>query len=340
MILGAYTGFSHEILAVLGVLLCAAVFALSRSPGGLRAAWRSQFPERRALYVVTLCLLLVPVGFLVEGLVGTWLFTDRYLQPVTVGLAYLTAELTAVAVSLPALRAALRQWPRTAVATLATAGLGFAALTLFWVFHHVAMNTPEAPDFTDQLTAHLPHDLPVVVDDAFTFTGLMSRQANSGVDYTYLLDWPSSTAPGAPRLEVTQYHLMENWRLAGYYPENIRDIASFLRQSPRFLVIHNAVIHTDPKLKQEIGNPLTERFAHNPAYTVRPYFILDRTYHDGVRDTVSLVCRGGCGAEPPANPDHCVLWSEGTTCCNAGACSVPVPEDQPRHSLWPFKKTQ
>ena len=294
-VVGGFTGYSREILLVLVLLAVLAGWALWRAPGGFAAALRETIRARCAAYVMTLCLFLVPCAFLVEGLLGTWLFNSRYLQPVAVGVAYLTAELLGIATSRTWLPESLHRRPvlltggRTVAATL------FAAFTFFWVFHHVAEYTPEFRDYTGDLTARLPHDVPVVVEDAFTFTNLISRQANSGVHYVFLLDWPYAVAPGSPRLEVTQYHLMENWKLAGYFPDNIEDSASFLRTHPRFLTIHDDVPVPDPTTQPEIGNPIAERLAHTPGYEVRPYFTLDRKDKATLRDTVRLVCRGGCG---------------------------------------------
>ncbi len=331
-LLGAWSGFSAEIRSVLMVLGVLAVITLLRSTGGGRQALRESYHQRRPVYVVTICLLLVPVGFLLEGTVGTWLFTERYLQPVILGMAYVTAELTLIASEFPLLTAV---WRRSAImGTLmsAAATLFFAAGLFVWVFHHVAQYTPEPVDFTGQLTAHLPHDLPVVVEDAFTFTDLLGRQAGSGVPYTFLLDWPYSISPDAPRLEVTQFHLMQNWKLAGYYPDHVQYAEPFLRDHDRFLVVHNGLIDPGPDApKPETGNPIAERLAANPAYEVRKLFTLDRTDRDNQRDTAWLVCRGSCdSASVPAQPEHCVLSARGTDCCTGPACKLPVAGAPPR----------
>ena len=345
VIFGAYTGFSHEIQIVLLVLLGGAALSLASSPNGLLRGLRTSFHQRLPIYVLTLSLLLVPIGFLVEGLLGTWLFTDRYLQPVTLALGLLTAEFLHLATQHPLLARMEAHWPRLSLAALGSGAVLFVVFTLAWVFHHVSEYTPEAPDFTPALTANLPRNLPIVVEDAFTFTGLLGRQANSGVRYTFLLDWPFSISPGAPRLEVTQFHLMENWKLAGYFPDHIQDISSFLAQNPHFLVIHpGPVSPADPAHtpdKPEIGNPLASRLAHNPEYQVRRYFILDRLAHDSVRDTVWEICRRDiCAAQPPAppHPSHCALLSVGLRCCTGDTCTLP-PET-PRQSLLPWKRTQ
>lgn len=309
-VLGAYTGFSNEILLVLCILLGIAAVALLREPGNPFQNLRTAFRARPAAWITGLAVLLIPVGFLLEGLIGTWLFTDRYLQPVVAGIALLTAELVAaglpLAFSLPAILRRL---------ALAAGGLGYAALLLFWVLHHVAQMTMEPIDYTAQLTAHLPRGVPVVVEDVFTFTNLMAHHADSGVDYLFLLDWNWAISPDAPHSDVTQYHLMQNWQRAGYFPAQIQDAARFFRQHPQFLVVHSDAIHPDPAVKPETGNPFTARLARDPEYTVQPYFVLDRRYKDATRDTVSLACRGTCqGLTAPAKPPYCVLTKQGTQC--------------------------
>ena len=321
-IVGGYSGFSHEILLVLGVLFVAAVVLLRRSSAGLGEGYR----RRCAAYVVGGCLLLAPLAFLAEGMVGTWLFNERYLQPVTLGLAFVTAELLMVVSTHWVFGSAEG---RSMVAARGVGAVVFAAFLLFWVFHHVAMNTPEVPEFTDVLTARLPQDIPVVVDDAFTFTDLIGRQSDSGVEYRFLLDWPWAVSEGSPRLEVTQYHLMENWKLAGYYAENVVEKEAFLREHGRFLIVDEVGLQADPNVKPEIGNPLPARLGTDPQYQMRKVFTLDRAWHDGVRDTVWLACRGGCGADanPIQGPDYCVIYAPDTACCSGQPCMAALPPD-------------
>ncbi len=326
-IVGAYSGFSHEILFVLLFLAVTTLLVLRRAPGGVGTGLRDSFRRRRAVYLVTFCLLLVPIAFLAEGLLGTWLFTDRYLQPIAVGIAFVTAELCMLIAERLESPLGSRMPPALITAVRGTFFLVFGALILVWVFHHTAQQTPSPPDFTDALTAHMPHNLPVVAEDAFTFTELMDRQAHSGVDYRFVLDWPWAIAPGSPHFEVTQYHLMENWQRAGYFADRIENVDTFLKNNPRFLLIHDAGIHTSPNDEIVIGNPLQERLAHNPEYEFRKVFALDRVYHDGVRDTVWLACRGGCGAQPSPiqGSSYCVRYAPGKVCCNDQPCMHELP---------------
>lgn len=286
-VLGVYTASSPEITIVLFALLClvgsGVLWRLRSSPENLlRAAYR----ERRPVYIVTGALLLVPVAFVLEGLVSAWLFNNRYLLPITVAVVYLTTEGLQLLRSLAPVR--LFERHASPVRWLGGAAVaGWAALLLFWVFHHVKEFSPSAPEYTAELTALLPKGVPVVCEDAFTFTELIGRQHGSGVRYTFLLDWAQSISPSAPKLEITQYHLMEIWKKVGYFSGSIEPFDEFLGRNSTFFVVHAGP--AVPKATPEIGNPLARRFAGNPRYTVRKYAQLDRP--GSVRDTVWLVSR-------------------------------------------------
>ena len=133
--------------------------------------------------------------------------------------------------------------------------------------------------------------MPVLCEDAWIFTELMGRQHSSGVLYTYLLDWPQSSSKAAPRLEVTQYHLMENWRRVGYFSGFIEYRDAFLQEHPRFFVLVSQDIPTDIH-GRFIGNPLADRFAHTPGYQVQLYSHGDISRRDD--PNIWLVCRGPC----------------------------------------------
>ncbi len=286
-VLGVYTASSPEITLVFLVLLCLVGGGLiwkAHSGGGnlLRAAYR----QRQPIYIVTGALLLVPAAFLLEGLVSAWLFNNRYLLPLTVAVVYVSAEGLQLLRSVLPVRLLERYGSllrRLGGATVA----GWAALLLFWVFHHVKEFSPSAPEYTGELTARLPKGIPVVCEDAFSFTELIGRQHASGVRYMFLLDWAQSLSPSAPKLEITQYHLMEIWKKVGYFSGSIQPVGEFLKQNSSFFVVHAGP--AVPVAPPEIGNPLAIRFARDPRYNVREYMQLDRP--GSVRDTVWLVTR-------------------------------------------------
>ncbi len=288
-IVSVYTGSSKEIALVLILLLLAGLLSTHRGGSGLWAALRRAWVEREPVYVVTAAMLLLGVAFLLEGLVGTWLFNDRYLLPMTVAVAYLTAEFAQIVVT--NLSPELMQIARLPILRLGVTA-AFVATMLFWDFKHLAAFSPSPKGYTAALTAKLPKGVPVVCEDAFSFTELLGRQHNTGVPFVYLLDWQQSLSPSAPKLEVTQYHLIENWRKVGYFSGSIEPIGQFLQENNRFLVIHAGPI-LPSGLPPEIGNPIAERLRHDPAYEVKPYAQLDAGLK---RYAVWLVCRGGCKA--------------------------------------------
>ncbi len=304
-VLAVYTGLSNEIvLVLLGIL---ALLLWSRRHGlSLRAAMRAGWAERTPAYVVTTALLLIPIAFLLQGLSGHWLFSDRYLLPVTLTLVFVTMEGLALLWAQNVLAQAARlPWPArlpfaTAFPFAAGAALAlYTALLLFWDFHHVVEFTPSSRDYTDALTAKLPPGAAVACEDVFSFTDLIGRQHSSGIRYTFLLDWPQALSPNAPPLEVTQFHLMENWRKVGYFAGSIQPIRDFLAHNSRFYVLRAIALprSSDPP---GVGNPLVERLQHDPRFDVRPYAVLERRW---VRDEIWLVCWGTCDRDvPPATP--------------------------------------
>ncbi len=288
---GPYCSFSSEIAAVLLLLAIGVAVSRRRTRDGFAAILKNGFAARRPVYLVILTLLIVPIAFLAEGLLGPSLFIDRYLTPVTIGVALLTLE---EAHLIKWSRLVPRSWARPVPGSQVPRVLRWAALTCFgfnllvWIFLHRLPAQQE--NYTDALTAKLPKGIPVVCEDAWSFTELIGRQHASGVRYTYMLDWPESTAPTAPKIEVTQFHLMENWRAAGYFAGSINYRDDFLKQYREFLVLQ--VPYVTAGTPAAIGNPLVERFSRTPGYTVKRYTELKR---GKLRETVWLVCRGTCG---------------------------------------------
>ncbi len=287
---GVYSAFSIEIAAVLLVLGIAVAVTLWRDRQRRERSLREAIRVRAPIYIVTLALLLVPIAFLIEGFFGPALFISRYLMPVAIGQALLIAE----AVRLISWRSLL---PSAFAATFSlskwvtiAAEICYAAALLLWVFVFIKPLAIGQMNYTDALSAMLPRGIPVLCEDAWSFTELIGRQHASGVEYTYLLDWPESTSRDAPRLEVVQYHLMENWRKAGYFGGSIADREPFLARNKEFFVLHTEAWPPTTALP-EIGNPLVRRFSRDPEYTVRQYAELDRK---NLRETVWLVCAGPC----------------------------------------------
>ena len=220
------------------------------------------FASRAPSYCVAFWLMLVPLAFFVEGKVGTPLLNGRYLQPVTLGFVLITAELLRLTRLSVRLKAISRISLRLAL------GLSFALVLNIWIFYYIRNISFSTRDYTPALNKLLPKDVPVVVEDAFTFTELIGRQHTSGVDYRFLLDWNQSISPAAPLVEVTQYHLMENWKQSGYFAGSIEDADEFFKTEDHFFVIHSDYL-THPKDPQPIGDPIIARLQSRHDYDIR-----------------------------------------------------------------------
>lgn len=294
-IFAVYDGNSPEIAWVVLALLCLLAWHLRRADGSWKNRLRAAYTQRKPVFIFAGALLLIPVEFLFEGLLGTPIFNSRYLLPVLLGVVFVTAE--ALHLVRPLLSDLLNRHGRTAQAVGTLSLTSYIALLLFWVFHHVADYTPSAKDYTAQLAASVPKDLPLVCEDAFSFTELIRSQQTTGVRYHFLLDWEQTLSQSAPPLEVTQFHLMETWKKVGYFSTSIQPLEDFLRDHDRFYVLHTEAIKPTKDLP-EIGNPLVQRFMHDPNYETRELTQFDRTL---IRETIWLVCRGACGQQPPTS---------------------------------------
>ncbi len=280
---GAYCEFSAAVALLMFLLVI--LLILSRRGGRAGVPVSQRLPAKNDPVLLTSGILfLLPVVLTIQAHFGTSLFINRYLMPLTVPQAFLLCELISRISWTRLIPASFRSASRT-FGWIAAAG--YAAVMFTWIFGHLIHFAIGANDFTKELTAKLPKGVPVLCEDAWVFTQIIGRQHASGVQYTYLLDWQQSTSASAPRLEVTQYHLMENWRKAGYFAGSITPIHEFLQQHDQFLILHwNNVMPSEVPV---IGDPLLARFRDQPSYQVK-------LYRHNVEPSVDvwLVCRGTC----------------------------------------------
>ncbi|HEX3661142.1 MAG TPA: glycosyltransferase family 39 protein [Acidobacteriaceae bacterium] len=178
------------------------------------AALRSAAPNRRAAIVLGLVLVLAPLVFFSVSRVLSPIYVPRYMIPSALGIAILAATWVGRAGS-----AAKSMWP------------GWALLLLPLVSAVVA--TPVRLDTAgiDRLAAGQP----VVCDWLDDFL-TMTRYSVQPDAAEYPLDWPAALQ--GPPAAVGAYHLMENYRAAGYLTSNLRDVSGVLAQS-RFVVLDN-----------------------------------------------------------------------------------------------------
>ncbi len=267
-----------------------------------RSAMRQELRSRIPILIVMLALATIPLLFYLEGFVGPPLFITRYLQPVALGTVVFFAQLVSLLDAAwlsdehtgdSQSAAAARRVRETAVR--ATICVAILLMVLQYDLAYMRHYTDQAPDYAAALTARLPAGVPIVCEDAFTFTELMRDESAGPVHYEYMLDWPNAISAAAPRLEVTQYHLMQNWRNAGYYRDHIAQRDAFLAETPAFLVMRTWVdgeptlLHGPGTSSRDtmIGNPLTRRFREDHEYQVLPF----TTIRLGrLQEQLSLVC--------------------------------------------------
>ena len=284
----AYTGSSLRTTCILCLLLAGLLLQIwvRRS----RSSIMEEIRERAPILLLMTALFCIPVVFLIAGFAGPPLFNERYLQPVEAGTIILVSEL---ALQLDFVWEMLRKYRSV---PLAAAFAALLALVLHYDLIYLPHYIDQQDDYSGALTTMLPAGVPILCEDAFTFTELMAVRSSSPVRYTYLLDWPNSISDHAPRLEVTQFHLMENWKKVGYFADHIEYRDAFLAAHPFFLVLHTD--QNDPaSLSRKasssmraklIGNPLALRFTKDNAYQAISYAAAD---YGKLHDTVTLVCR-------------------------------------------------
>lgn len=283
---GAFCGFSNAIAFVLLMLVAVLVYTSRKQQGGLKRDLQIGYYERKPIYFCAGSLFCVPLLLGIQShIAGTSLFINRYLLPVNIGLAFVLAEI--ILLIRWDLVAPKLSWFPLVGRNLREAVGAFALVLLLWNAIHVQPSTLGPIDYTTTLTAVLPKGIPVVFPDAWGFTEVIGSQHDSGVQYTYMLDWPNSIAPSTPRLEVTQYHLMENWKKVGYFSGSIQYRDEFLRSHSKFLVLKRVGEATD-RNGIIIGNQIVRRFAVTPGVQVT------RLRRDIAGYSVWLVCTVSC----------------------------------------------
>ena len=267
-VMGVIPAFSGEISVVLLILAF-----------GIMVSWRRQgvdsglmliraIAERRDSYALILFLFLVPVTFVLVGLIGPPIFINRYLIPVAIATAFLTAEQLAL------INVQAREPFARAKYLRPLAFLVLAAVLPAWILIRVPQQIMANYDYTRQLDRVLPRDRPVLLEDAWSFTEIIGASPSNGPRFLYPLDWSECTAPTAPRLEVTQYNLMKNWQRAGYFSDSIVDLNKFLNSTRTFIVLDDD--GPTSAVPRVIGNPLALRFAHAPGYQIKRYAVIPK----------------------------------------------------------------
>lgn len=158
--------------------------------------------------------------------ITTSIFVDRYLMPVMLGLGLLLGELISRMLGWWKLRSFER--------TLAFLASSLVIVTLYRGSFQTNTGYPY-PDYTRDLSAALPHDIPVVLPNIGLFIEMVHYQ-NKTVRLLTPIDWPIVLDPHYTRGEVSGLHEMENWKAMGHYSNQILTTSQILA-NPAFAVV-------------------------------------------------------------------------------------------------------
>jgi hypothetical protein len=279
--LGNTVFFWTDVIMALGLFVLFCLLLRAVRPR-LFAVQQSAPDDHAPLFFASALMAVVPLTWLLS-LHGTSLFVDRYLLPSLLGAALLLCA------ALQRLLPAHRSFRHNIALAAIVLALGLA--TTYDVRHNLAAYPYPPHAYTAALADALPRDAPVVVERMDIFVEALS--AHPKLPLYYLLDWPTATDPASPRVEVSAFHEMQNWKRAGYHPESIQDSACFLESTPEFWII------TDPSYLW-----FQRHIQHNPAYSAEPVRELHR---DQLTETLWHVKRLPQPAPTSAPPFHPAL---------------------------------
>ena len=224
-----YTGYSKHLLTLFTVGAVLLGWKLRSREG--RELLRLAYKERTPAFVFMGICFSIPALFYIEGLFGPPLCISRYLLPVLVATTFAGAEL------LTMLRAAYLKFAPERPMIVAAASIALFSMVVLYDLVYVAPKVPLHKDYRPALAGQMPQDAPLVCEDAFAFTEFVGPSAPPNLNCVFLLDWSNSVSPKAPLVEVTQYHLMQNWKESGYYSDLILPSQHFIQETPHFYTV-------------------------------------------------------------------------------------------------------
>ncbi len=238
----------HGALVLAGIVLVSLLWARQRR------AVLSSLTKHRSILIPGVLLSATPVILFVLSLGGTSYFIDRYLCPFLIGIAVLGTELLSqVFVDEVSLEAPL---PFLFAAALGGTVL-FQVVDKCMLPYGKSLQIPPK-DFTAQLASLLPRNEPVVIQRADLFDLTNYYQHAPNLELLHPLDWQLALAPTSGRWLVSATHEMENWKLAGYYSDQIVYSDPFLKTHSHFAVVAD-----------EDAPWFKARIAHQPEWLVQ-----------------------------------------------------------------------
>lgn len=190
-------------------LLCVVLLVSAGS-----ARLRSAAAAERPVWLIAFALLLAPAAFFIVSHLVTPIYVARYMIPSAIGVAILAGG-----------------WAEQSRLAMGGAGKRMAWALLLLPIAAAALDRPVRLDVSR--IERIAAGRPVVCDDINDFL-LVARHSHGSSQTEFPLDWPAALA--GPPSEGDAYHLMFNYRRAGYLRSDIRDDAQILSQ-PSFVVL-------------------------------------------------------------------------------------------------------
>ena len=212
-------------------ILLPLVVVLFLAGRNLLSSRRPFFPKQEdALLLVAFALLFMPILLFVLSHLLTPVLVPRYVLPSGIGVSIILAAFAdRLGLHIPAsLSSVSRLVSVVIVMFLLTCPVSSALLR---------GAAPANIKYLDvqRLDEIVSPDAAVVVGWQLDFSKVMRYSRKPESHYYFLLDWPAALA--GPRAYVLDYHLMQSYRNAGYYSQNIQDSHAFLCSHPDFLVL-------------------------------------------------------------------------------------------------------
>jgi Dolichyl-phosphate-mannose-protein mannosyltransferase len=240
-----FIAFSHAVPFVELVTVSGLAFILWLAVSEFRRTSSSapaHNPAHTPAIILALALSAAPFAFFLASYLITPIFVGRYMLPSLIGLTLLLASW-------------LSRHPRV------TRGLPWTLLLAFTLALPIASAIVYQPASLNVAAIdRLSASQPLVCEQIRDFL-VMARYSRYPARIEYPLDWPA--ALNGRRPDVTSYHLLVNYRRAGYLASNIWNAPSILAQ-PHFFLLANLD-----------SNWFRYRIASNPAFTWRPVLRLD-----------------------------------------------------------------
>lgn len=225
-----YEGFPinamyYVVLIVVAVALVAVFAGLLRTPVRRPGI---EFDGKVALQIVALSILTMSVLLFALSHLLTPLYVRRYIVPSAMGLAIVFVAF-ADTVGIERIRKIYSTggvaWVGTVILLMAMPVIS-AAMVSYPEINTEYLDVP-------RLDALIPPNVLVVVQWQHDFFKAMRYSRRTDRPYLYLLAWP----PVVNGQQVTDFHLMRNYRQVGYYSSSIKDQIDFICTHPYFLVL-------------------------------------------------------------------------------------------------------